>query len=125
MKKLLIVEQEAVILEILNQRFMADGWTTACCSDGKMAMELMDSFCPHVLLTNILIPFYSGIELLQAARAKPNPIEVAMLALLIDDAVKKQCFEMGAAAYLTKPFDLELLLQELNRLTQPQQFILH
>ena len=70
MKKLLIVEQEAVILEILNQRFLADGWTTACCSDGKTAMELMDSFQPNLMLTNILIPFYSGIELLQAARAK-------------------------------------------------------
>lgn len=125
MKKLLIVEQEAVILEILNQRFLADGWTTAYCSDGKTAIELMDSFCPHVLLTNILIPFYSGIELLQVARAKSNPIEVVMLALLIDDAVKKQCFEMGAAVYLTKPVDLEILLQELNRLAQTQQTILH
>ncbi|MEY2903251.1 MAG: hypothetical protein RLY89_2357 [Bacteroidota bacterium] len=121
MKKLLIVEQEAVILEILNQRFLADGWKTACCSDGKTAMELMDSFQPNLMLTNILIPFYSGIELLQAARAKSNPIEVVMLALLIDDAVKKQCFEMGGAAYLTKPFDLEILLQELNKIAQTKQ----
>jgi DNA-binding response OmpR family regulator len=124
MKKLLIVEQEAVILEILNQRFLADGWTTVCCSDGKTAMELMDSFQPNLMLTNILIPFYSGIELLQAARAKSNPIEVIMLALLIDDAVKKQCFEMGAAAYLTKPFDLEILLQELNKIAQTKQSVL-
>ena len=125
MKKLLIVEQEAVILEILNQRFLADGWTIAACSDGQSAMELMDSFCPDVLLTNILIPFYSGIELLQTARAKSNPIEVVMLALLIDDAVKKQCFEMGAAAYLTKPFDLEILLQELNEIAKNKQPFLH
>jgi two-component system, OmpR family, response regulator VicR len=125
MKKLLIVEQEAVILEILDQRFLADGWTTACCSDGKTAMELMDSFQPNLMLTNILIPFYSGIELLQAARAKSNPIEVVMLALLIDDTVKKQCFEMGAAAYLTKPFDLEILLQELNKIAQTKQPVLH
>jgi DNA-binding response OmpR family regulator len=124
MKKLLIVEQEAVILEILNQRFLADGWTTACCSDGKTAMELMDSFQPNLMLTNILIPFYSGIELLQAARAKSTPIEVVMLALLIDDAVKKQCFEMGAAAYLTKPFDLEIVLQELNKIAQTKQSVL-
>lgn len=125
MKKLLIVEQEAVILEILDRRFSADGWTTSCCSDGKSAMELMDSFCPQVLLTNILIPFYSGIELLQAARAKSNPIEVVILALLIDDAVKKQCFEMGAAAYLTKPFDLEILLQEVNNIAKTKQPILN
>lgn len=125
MKKLLIVEQEAVILEILNQRFLADGWTTVCCSDGKTAMELMDSFQPDLMLTNILIPFYSGIELLQAARAKSTPIEVVMLALLIDDAVKKQCFEMGAAAYLTKPFDLEIVLQELNKIAQTKQSVLH
>jgi two-component system, OmpR family, response regulator VicR len=124
MKKLLIVEQEAVILEILNQRFLADGWTTVCCSDGKTAMELMDSFQPNLMLTNILIPFYSGIELLQAARAKSTPIEVVMLALLIDDAVKKQCFEIGAAAYLTKPFDLEIVLQELNKIAQTKQSVL-
>ena len=84
MKKLLIVEQEAVILEILNHCFTANGWVTAGCSDGKQAMELMNSFQPDLLLTNILIPFYSGIELLQAARTKPNPIEVVILALLID-----------------------------------------
>ena len=120
MRKLLIVEQEAVILEILNQRFTADGWTTACCSDGKTAIALMDSFCPQVLVTNILIPFYSGIELLQTARAKSKPIEVVMLALLVDDAVKNQCFQMGAAAYLTKPFDLEELLETVNDVHQKQ-----
>lgn len=125
MKKLLIVEQEAVILEILDHCFTANGWVTAGCSDGKKAMELMDSFQPDLMLTNILIPFYSGIELLQAARAKSNPIEVVMLALLIDDAVKNQCFEMGAAAYLTKPFDLEILLQELNEIAKNKQPIFH
>jgi two-component system response regulator (stage 0 sporulation protein A) len=77
------------------------------------------------MLTNILIPFYSGIELLQAARAKSNPIEVVMLALLIEDAVKKQCFEMGAAAYLTKPFDLEILIQEVNEIAKNKQPFLH
>lgn len=120
MKKLLIVEQEHVILEILDQRFSADGWTTACCSDGKSAMELMDSFCPQVLLTNILIPFYSGIELLQSAKSKPFTIEVVVLALLVDSAVKKQCYEMGAAAFLTKPFDLEELLDTVNQLYPPK-----
>jgi DNA-binding response OmpR family regulator len=125
MKKLLIVEQEAVILEILDHRFSADGWTTTCCSDGKTAMALMNSFQPNILLTNILIPFYSGIELLQAARAKTNPIEVVILALLIDDAVKKQCFDMGAVAYLTKPFDLEILLQEVNEVVKNKQPILY
>jgi DNA-binding response OmpR family regulator len=123
MKKLLIVEQEAVILEILNRRFSADGWTTACCSDGKSAMELMDSFGPQVLLTNILIPYYSGIELLQSARSHTYHIDVVVLALLVDDAVKTQCYDMGAAAYLTKPFDLEELLQTVNAVyqQQPQQ----
>ncbi len=125
MKKLLIVEQEAVILEILNHCFTANGWVTAGCSDGKQAMELMNSFQPDLLLTNILIPFYSGIELLQAARTKPNPIEVVILALLIDDAVKKQCYEIGAAAYLTKPFDLEILLQELNEIAKNKQPFFH
>jgi DNA-binding response OmpR family regulator len=115
MKKLLIIEQEAVILEILIQRFTADGWTIASCSDGKTAIGYMDSFCPTILLTNILIPFYSGMELLQIARSKPQPIEVVILALIVDDAVKAQCFEMGAAVYLTKPFDLENLLQEVNQ----------
>ena len=120
MKKLLIVEQEAVILEILDQRFSTDGWTVVACSDGKSAIEYMDSFCPHILLTNILIPFYSGIELLQIARSRPQPIEVVILALLVDPEVKTQCHEMGAAAYLTKPFDLEELLQTVNQLYQNQ-----
>lgn len=120
MKKLLIVEQEAVILEILNQRFTADGWTTACCSDGKTAIALMDSFYPQVLLTNILIPFYSGIELLQTARSKSQKIEVLILALQVDDEVKTQCFHMGASAYFTKPFDLEELLQTINAVHQKQ-----
>jgi len=54
----------------------------------QKAMELLDSFQPDILLTNILIPFYSGIELLQAAKAKTNSIEVVILALLVDDAIK-------------------------------------
>lgn len=122
MKKLLIVEQEAVILEILNQRFLADGWTIACCSDGKTAMDLINSFEPDIILTNILLPFYSGIELLQAARERIHPIEVVVLALIIDPAVQEQCLSMGAAAYLTKPFDLEELLQTVNQVSLQAKF---
>ncbi len=124
MKKLLIVEQEAVILEILDHCFSANGWVTAGCSDGKKAMELIDSFQPDLMLTNILIPFFSGIELLQEAKSKNHPIEVVILALLIDEGVQKQCYEMGAAAYLTKPFDLESLLLKVNEVAKNTQSIL-
>jgi two-component system, OmpR family, phosphate regulon response regulator PhoB len=51
MNKVLIVEQEPILLAIIEKRLQAEGWETACCNDGKSARDLIDSFQPDLLIT--------------------------------------------------------------------------
>ncbi len=100
MKKLLIVEQEAVILEILDHCFSANGWVTAGCSDGKKAMELMDSFQPDLMLTNILIPDYTGTGFCSSKGQIKSHCSSHAGTLDSNNAVKYLCFASSSARQL-------------------------
>ncbi|MEI6264328.1 MAG: response regulator [Sphingobacteriia bacterium] len=110
MNKLLIVEQEPILLAIVEKRLKAEGWETAACGDGKTARELIESFQPDMLITNLLIPFYSGKEVIAYALEKIPGIYIIIVALFQQEDAKEAYLEMGAQAYFSKPFDLEELV---------------
>lgn len=114
MKKVLIVEQEPILLAIVEKRLKAEGWETATCGDGKMARELIDSFQPTMLITNLLIPFYSGKEVVAYAFEKLPKVFVIIVALFQQEDAKDALLQMGVHAYFSKPFNLEELVSYIE-----------
>ena len=110
MNKLLIVEQEPILMAIVEKRLKAEGWETAACGDGKTARELIDSFQPDMLMTNLLIPFYSGKEVIAYALEKYPAMFIVIVALFQQEDTKDDLLQMGAHAFFSKPFDLEELV---------------
>ncbi len=110
MNKVLIVEQEPILLAIIEKRLQTEGWETAACEDGKTARELIDSFQPDMLITNLLIPFYSGKEVMVYAMGKIQKICIIIVGLFQQNEAKESLLQMGAQMYFSKPFDLEELV---------------
>lgn len=114
MHKILIVEQEPILLAIIQKRLEAEGWETAGCADGKMARDLIVSFQPNLLITNLLIPFYSGKEVMVYALEKIKNIYIIIIGLFQQNEAKASLLEMGAKKYFSKPFDIEELINHIQ-----------
>jgi len=122
MKNVLVVEQEPILLAILQKRLEAEGFNTVGCSDGLKAKELIRTFSPNYIISNLLIPFYSGQEILLLAKEQSENIRVIILALLSQEDVRDSLLKLGADAYFYKPFDLEELVNAIFQFEPESNF---
>ena len=114
--KILVVEDEALMLKTLEMKLQKEGYEVICCSDGRAALELMESENPLMVITDIMLPYSSGIEIIRAAKQKPQPVAVIVLSALGQESTVEEAFEMGADYYITKPFNLNELVIRIKRL---------
>ena len=113
--RILIVDDEEKIRAILTAILSDEGYTVRSGRDGIEALELAESFKPHLLIVDLQMPRMDGIETLVRIREKfPNVLAVILTAhgtiQSAVDAIKK-----GAYDYLTKPFDNEQILLVVRR----------
>ena len=108
--KILIVEDEEIIRLGLQDNFEMEGYTVETAVDGEDAIEKADSFLPHLILLDLMIPKKSGFEVCRYIRKKHPECYIIMLTAKTEETSKVAGLEMGADDYVTKPFSiLELL----------------
>jgi DNA-binding response OmpR family regulator len=101
----LVVEDERTINDALAQRLRAEGYTVEQAFDGPSAVEAAASVRPDVVLLDVMLPGFDGLEVcrrIQAAR----PVPVLMLTARDDEADVLVGLGVGADDYLTKPFSM-------------------
>lgn len=105
MKKILIAEDEDVLLNVLKDRFEAEGWEVATARDGEEAVEAIRKSRPNVVLLDLLMPKKDGFEVLKEVRGDPEfktlPIIVVLSNLGSDDDIKR-ALALGANDYFVK-----------------------
>ncbi len=80
---------------------------------GDEALSLIKSERPRVMILDISMPVMSGIEVLKTLRASGEGPAVVVLTSLEKMALAKECVELGAREFITKPFDLPLLKEKV------------
>jgi DNA-binding NtrC family response regulator len=112
--KLLIVDDEIKFLESIAKRLEMRGFDVAKASDGKEALEAARTGSFDLALLDLKMPGMDGTEVLKVLKAEHRYIEVIMLTGhgSIDSAV--ECTKLGAFSYLSKPYELEKLLEVLR-----------
>ncbi len=107
--RILIVDDEANAREALETLLSEEGYETATAADGLEALEVMSSFEPEVVLTDLKMPRLDGLGLLERGRkAAPRTAFVVMTAFgSIDTAI--EAIKRGAENYVTKPLDFDAL----------------
>ena len=108
MKKILIVDDEDKIRELIRVNLEIVGYECSEAADGVSAVELVDAFKPNLVLLDIMLPGKDGFELVDEF-VKRN-IPVIFLTAKDSTVDKIKGLKLGADDYITKPFDpLELL----------------
>ena len=105
--RVLVVDDEAMLADLLAQALRHEGWETDTAKDGLDALAKADSFHPDVVILDVQMPRMDGLETLERLRAR-DP-ELPVLFLTARDAVADRVHGLRAGAddYVTKPFDLD------------------
>ncbi|QUL57864.1 response regulator transcription factor [Paenibacillus tritici] len=108
-KKLLLVEDELRIRELVSDYFIQDGWEVREAENGQDAMLWFDSLLPDLMILDIMMPKMDGFEVCREIRKKSATPIILLTAKSADDD-KIHGFELGADDYVTKPFSPKVLV---------------
>ena len=105
MRRMLIVEDERDLCELLQEFFTSRGFTVLSAFSGEEALSLLQQHTTDVILLDILLPGVSGIEVLKRAKDLVPHARIIMVTSLNEEEVRSTAFRHGACGYITKPFD--------------------
>lgn len=111
--RLLIVDDDKSLSGHLKAFFERQKYSVEVAHDGVQAVEMMQSFHPHLMFLDIGLPGISGIEVLKQVKAKDASVRVIMITGQAEDELMRQARVLGADDYVTKPFTLEYLSGEV------------
>ena len=114
-KKVLLVEDELRIRELVSDYFIQNDWEVHEADNGKDALIWYDSLRPDLLILDIMMPQMDGFEVCRELRKK-SAIPIILLTARSADDDKIHGFELGADDYVTKPFSPKVLVARANAL---------
>ncbi len=113
--KILIVDDEPYIGDLLERYLTPDGYNCRVARNGKEALEELESTSYHLVLADIMMPGMSGIDLLQIIKSLYPDVAVIMVTGVDDRDTGVLAVELGAYGYIVKPFERnEILISVAN-----------
>jgi len=111
MKKILIIEDERDLAELLAFNLEKEGFTTRCCYNGNDGLEAARSEIPDLIVLDLMLPGIMGTEVCKALRkeSRTAQIPVLMVTAKSDEIDRVVGFEVGADDYIVKPFSMREL----------------
>jgi DNA-binding response OmpR family regulator len=116
-KHIVLAEDNSLLSLLLKLKLEKEGYVLHVASDGKKAIELIEEFNPELILTDIMMPFISGLELISHVRNKltaKTPIIVFSAAGQEDIVLK--AFNLGATDFMSKPISPNELVIRIKRM---------
>jgi DNA-binding response OmpR family regulator len=115
-KRVLIADDEPNIVMSLEFLMEQAGYETRVAVNGQEALDLAASFHPHLMLLDVMFPVKSGYEVCQRLKSAPatRDIKVVMLSAKGRDVEVAKALELGADAYVTKPFSTRELVAKVR-----------
>ena len=112
-KKVLIVDDEKAIVDILNHNLVREGYETAQAYDGEQAVELIEKEKPDLILLDVMLPKKDGFSVCKEIRQKSN-VPIIMVTAKEDVVDKIIGLELGADDYITKPFSVREVMARVK-----------
>jgi len=114
--KILIIEDENAIVNLLTRILENRGYEVASACDGIEGLSKVNSFKPALVLLDVNMPRIDGLQLLEQLKASPEtqqiPVVMCTARARIDDA--EAALGLGAEGYIIKPFVTERLLSKIK-----------
>lgn len=114
--KILVAEDEMIMQKTIELRLRKDGHDVTTCSDGREAIRKIEEINPDIIITDIMMPFASGLEIIEAIKRKGlENIKIIVLSAMGQENVVLEAFQLGADDYITKPFSPNELSMRVKR----------
>lgn len=113
MSRILIVEDELDLANIIKDYLVKELYEVEICTEGDRAIEIFDKFKPSLVILDLMLPGMNGYEICQNIRIK-STIPILILSAKIDEFDKVKGLDLGADDYITKPFRPRELLARVN-----------
>lgn len=122
--KILIAEDEPLTLLALEQHLKSIGYDVITATDGRDALNKLQAFSPQLIITDIMMPFTSGLEFIGIIRSSyKQEIPIIVLSAIDEEDTVMEAFMLGANDFITKPFDPQELTLRVKRLADMQQLL--
>ena len=116
MTKILVVEDQPDLAELLARNFVLEGFEVRTAGDGREVVPLVRSWRPDLVILDLMLPGMDGFEVLRGLRAEHQRLPVIILSARGEETDKIRGFRLDADQYVTKPFGLVELLERVHAL---------
>lgn len=113
--KILLCDNNPGVLKLLERILYNAGHEVILAQDGLEAAEIIKNEQLDFLISEIQVPFISGLELVAFAKQKSSKISTIILSQVNAESYIQQAFKIGADDYVTKPFNPELMLIRIKK----------
>lgn len=115
---ILVVDDEADLAETCARLLRRQGHGVTCAASCREALAALDAARPTLIVADLHLPDGDGLDVVRAARALPAPLPVIIVTGYPSPASRRQAFEAGAAAYVTKPFSIATFSALVTRMLE-------
>lgn len=116
-KKIVLAEDNSIFLLLLKFRLEKEGYKILTAVDGKEAIDLIEEHSPELILTDIMMPFISGLEVISHVRNKLNmKTPIIVFSSAGQEEIVLKAFDLGATDFMSKPLSPNELVIRVKRL---------
>ena len=117
---ILIADKDEVLAELIKHELGTSQHQIKVALDGQQAIKLIDQYSFDLIITDILLPFFSGLELINTINKTyiDNRPKIIILTQIHNENTVSRAFELGIDDYITKPFDLDFLSLQVKKLAE-------
>ena len=116
--KVLIVDDNPKLLELLSRLLEKEGYEVFCARGGEEALSKYSEHSPDIVCLDILMPGLSGFEVCRELKERNAQLTIVMISSQARPADVSKSKDMGASDFIVKPFDLSDVTERMRRITQ-------
>lgn len=115
--RIMIIEDNQVIVELLERRLSRQGYQVISCVDSEVALELCHRERPDLVILDILMPGKSGWEIMEKMKSDPEMASIPIIVSTVKNRPEdvERARELQAADYIAKPYVFSDLLERIDR----------
>lgn len=114
--KILIVDDQKGVRRLLEELFKKEGWEVRIAGDGQEAIDKVEEMVPDLILMDVKMPVMNGLEATHEIIARNPGIPIIMMTAYGEIEVVKQALEAGVKRCISKPFDIMVLRDLVEKL---------
>jgi putative nucleotidyltransferase with HDIG domain len=123
-EKILVVDDEEAIREVVTTLLEAQGYRCTACSNGRLALDSFRGDTFDLVLSDIVMPEMDGLKLLAELRAEEPDVPVIMVTAMHDISIALEAIRAGAYDYILKPFEKDQLHLSVRRALEHRRLVI-